>query len=99
MSKIRVVGETRRPKQDVEKAINDHLHAKLSLIERLISDLEKADLQLSAKYQLDSESFNTRFREKEFGEAADIDYVDRESTIELLRQLRQERDMLKDALE
>lgn len=99
MSKIRVLGETRGPKHEVEKVVHDHLYAKLAEIERNISELESTDAQLTARYHMKWEDFKTRFEKGKFGEDADVDFIEWESAVELLKQLRRERDMLKDALE
>jgi hypothetical protein len=99
MSKIRVVGETRTPKHEVEEAVNDHLYAKLAEIEKNISELESTEARLTTTYHTNWEDFKTKFEKGQLSEDADIDFVEWESTIELLRQLRRERDMLKDALE
>jgi ABC-type thiamine transport system substrate-binding protein len=99
MSKIRVLGETRGPKHEVEKVVHDHLYAKLAEIERNISELESTDAQLTARYRMKWGDFKTRFEKHKFGEDADVDFIEWESAVELLKQLRRERDMLKDALE
>jgi ribosome-associated translation inhibitor RaiA len=99
LSKIHVVGETRAPKVEVEKAVNDHLQAKLAQIERNIADLQDADSKLTHRHRMGWEEFKARLQEGKLDEKADLDFIEWESTVELLRQLRRERDMLKDALE
>ena len=99
MSKIHVVGETRTPKEEVEKAVNDHLQAKLAQIQRDISDLERTDSRLTTRYHMNWAEFKPKFERGGMNEEADLDFIEWESATELLRLLRRERDMLKDALE
>ena len=79
--------------------MHDHLYAKLAEIERNISELESTDAQLTARYHMKWEDFKTGFEKGKFSEDADVDFIEWESVVELLKQLRRERDMLKDALE
>jgi phage-related minor tail protein len=93
-----VIGETRYSKQELTAVIVEQLRSRLSEIEQQISDLEKTVDGLERKYGVGWEVFRERFGSGELGEEADLDYVEWHAAVELLEQLRRERDMLVEVL-
>lgn len=98
MAKFQVIGETRYSKEELTTVIVRHLRSRLSEIKQQILDLEKTINGLERKYGVGWEAFRERFRRKELGEEADLDYVDWHAAGELLVELRKERDMLAEVL-
>ena len=93
-----MIGETRYSKQELTAVIVEQLRSRLSEIEQQISDLEKTVDGLERKYGVGWEVFRERFGSGELGEEADLDYVEWHAAVELLEQLRRERDMLVEVL-
>lgn len=98
MAKFQVVGETKYSKEELTAVIVEYLRGRLVDIERQISDLESVVDFLQRKYGVAWEVFSEKFRKGELSEDADLDYVEWHAAVELLSELRKERDMLTEVL-
>jgi len=98
LAKLQVVGETKYSKEELTTVIVEHLRGRLSEIEQQILELEKTVDILQRKHGVVWEAFSERFGKGELGEDADLDYVEWHAAVELLRELRKERDMLTEVL-
>ena len=98
MAKFQVVGETKYSKEELTTVIVEHLKGRLSEIEQQVQELEKTVDILQRKYGVVWDVFGERFRKGELGEDADLDYVEWHAAVELLGELRKERDMLTEVL-
>jgi len=93
-----VVGETKYSKEELTTVIVEHLKGRLSEIEQQMQELEKTVDILQRKYGVVWDGFSGRSRKGELGEDADLDYVEWHAAVELLGELRKERDMLTEVL-
>ena len=98
MAKFQVVGETKFSKEELTAVIVEHLRGRLSEVERQILKLEETVDVLQGKYGVGWEAFSERFGRGELGEDADLDHVEWHAAVELLGELRRERDMLTEVL-
>lgn len=98
MAKFQVVGETKYSKEELTAIITEYLKVRLAEIEQRIAELEKTVDVLQRKYGVTWEVFSEKLRKGELGEDADLDYVEWHAAVELLRELRKERDMLTEVL-
>jgi len=98
LAKFQVVGETKYSKEELTTVIVEHLKGRLSEIEQQMQELEKTVDILQRKYGVVWDVFSERFRKGELGEDADLDYVEWHAAVELLGELRKERDMLTEVL-
>lgn len=98
MAKFQVVGETKYSKEELTAVIVEYLRDRLVDIERRISELEGIVDFLQRRYGVAWEVFSEKFRKGELSEDADLDYVEWHAAVELLSELRKERDMLTEVL-
>jgi len=98
LAKLQVIGETKYPKEELTRVIERHLKSKLHEIQRQIMELEETANKLERKYAVSWEDFQEKFVKRELGEDADLDYVEWHATMELLKELNKERDLLTEVL-
>lgn len=98
MAKFQVVGETKYSKEELTAVIVEYLRGRLVEIKKQISELEKTVDFLQRKYGAAWDVFSEKFRKGELGEDADLEYVEWHAALELLSELRRERDMLTEVL-
>lgn len=98
MAKLQVIGETKYPKEELTRVIERHLKSKLHEIQCQITELDETVNKLERKYGIGWEDFQEKFMKRELGEDADLDYVEWHATIELLKELNKEKDLLTEVL-
>jgi len=99
LAKFQVVGETKYSKEELTTVIVQRLKGRLSEIKRQMQELENTVDVLQRKYGVMWEVFSEKFRKGELGEDADLDYVEWHAAVELLGELRREKDMLTEVLD
>jgi len=78
--------------------VTEHLKRRLSEIEQQVSELEKTVNDLEGRYGVSWEVFEEKFKRGDLAEEADLDYIEWQASMELLKELRRERDQLMEVL-
>jgi len=98
LARLRVVGETKYSKEELAAVVVEHLKRRLSEIGQQVNELEKTINDLEERYGVSWEVFEEKFKKGNLAEEADLDYIEWQASMELLKELRRERDQLMEVL-
>ena len=95
MAKIEVVG-TKIPEEEVKRVVLSSLSLRLSEVDKTIGKLQSRLREFEEKYGFSSREFTERSGQGVFED--DVDFLEWETCIDLLKRLSREREALKEIL-
>jgi len=94
MAKVEIVGDTKRPKEDVKKAVARAVKNRLGEVEGSIARLTKSLKDFEAEYRLSTGSFYERYTAGELEE--NLDFMEWRACKEILDDLLGEKALLEE---